>query len=81
MKLFHRHLFLGLLPASGAMAQTAPVSPDRPWQPPASEQVQTTARYPSSTTVGLDPARTYALAELIDLLRTRCPALSTSSSP
>jgi outer membrane protein TolC len=64
-------LLLGWLRATDALAQTAPVSPDRPWQAPAGEPLFAPKYGPEQ--LGIDPNKTYTLSELIDLAESHNP--------
>jgi outer membrane protein len=66
-------LFVFLLGVNHASAQSAPASSNRPWHSPAERQVQDEARKLRDFRLGADPARTYSLAELIDLAETHNP--------
>jgi outer membrane protein len=65
--------FVFLLGVNHASAQSAPVSPNRPWHSPAERQVQDDARKLRDFRLGADPTQTYTLAELIDLAETHNP--------
>ena len=66
-------VLLALLRATSALAQSAPGSPDRPWHGPAERSVQVDARrYPGSGP-RIDSARTYTLADLIDVAESHNP--------
>ena len=66
-------LFLVLLPASGALAQTAPVSPNHPWHGPGEQKIEGDARGVLESKFGIDPAKMYTLAELVDLAESHNP--------
>jgi outer membrane protein len=66
-------LFVLLLCASCALAQSAPVSPNRPWHSPEERQIEDDARRLRDSRFNIDPAKTYSLAELIDLGETHNP--------
>jgi outer membrane protein TolC len=56
-----------------SFAQSPPASPVRPWHSPEERQIITEARRLLSPPLGIDPARVYSLAELIDLAETHNP--------
>jgi outer membrane protein len=62
-----------LLGVNHASAQSAPVSPNRPWHSPAERQIEDEARRLRDFRLGGDSTRTYSLAELIDLAETHNP--------
>jgi outer membrane protein len=66
-------LFLLLPGPSRALAQSAPVSSNRPWHSPAERQIQDQARKLRDLRLGADPTQIYSLAELIDLAETHNP--------
>jgi len=66
-------LFILLCP-SGVLAQSAPVSPEHPWHTPAELKIEADARNIPGSRVNVDPARTYSLAELIDMAEANNPA-------
>jgi len=74
VKHFRSAVLFILLCRSGLVAQTAPVSPDRPWHNPAELEIEAAARNVPGTRVDLDPSRTYSLPELIDLAEAHNPA-------
>ncbi len=57
------------LPVASVLAfgQSPPVSPDRPWHSQAEQQLTTGGQIFAQREFQIDPARTYSLAELIDL--------------
>jgi outer membrane protein len=57
----------------GALAQNAPVSPDRPWHTSAEFNLEDVENIQESG-FQIDSSRTYSLAELIDLAETHNPA-------
>jgi outer membrane protein len=78
-----RHLLLGciggpivllMLFTRSVPAQSAPVSPDRPWHTSAELTVEADARKIPDLRFNIDATRTYALAELIDLAEAHNPA-------
>jgi outer membrane protein len=64
-----------LLPASRVFCQSAPVSPDRPWHSAQEQEIQRESNnvsgYPAR--LSIDAAKTYSLAELIDLAEAHNP--------
>jgi outer membrane protein len=62
-----------LLCATRVAAQSAPVSPDRPWHFPEEQQIESDAKSLRNYRFSTDPAKTYSLAELIDLAETHNP--------
>jgi hypothetical protein len=56
-----------------ALAQHAPVSPDHPWYGPGEARIEADARNLTESRLNFDPARTYSLAELIDLSESQNP--------
>jgi outer membrane protein len=64
-----------LLPyASHALAQSAPLSSDHPWHPATELRVEADVRDLPNASVKIDSAKTYSLAELIDLAEAHNPA-------
>jgi outer membrane protein len=65
-----------LLPGcvSYLFGQTAPVSPDRPWHAIEERQIEADAKKSFEPTFSVDPAKTYSLAELVDLAEAHNPA-------
>jgi outer membrane protein len=59
--------------ASLALAQRAPVSPDHPWHGPEEARIAADARNLAESGLDFDAAKTYSLAELIDLAESRNP--------
>jgi outer membrane protein len=55
-----------LLHASGALAQSAPASPDRPWREPSEQNVERGAKHLRDARFNIDP-KNYSLPELVDL--------------
>jgi outer membrane protein TolC len=66
-------LFVLLLNANQALAQRAPISPDHPWHGPGEQRIAADAKSVREPAFNLDPAKTYTLAELIDLAETHNP--------
>ena len=66
--------FLVLLSTRIAPAQSAPVSAHRPWHTSAEVKVEAEARNLPDSRFALDAAKTYTLAELIDLAEAHNPA-------
>jgi outer membrane protein len=66
-------LCLFLLSASRTRGQSAPLSPDRPWHGPGEKRIETDARGIPGSGFGLDPAKTYTLAELVNLAESHNP--------
>jgi outer membrane protein len=56
-----------------AFAQSAPSSPDHPWHTSAEEQLQTGVKGARNPGFAVDPAKTYSLAELVDLAESHNP--------
>jgi outer membrane protein len=56
-----------------AFAQSAPSSPDHPWQTSAEEQLQTGVKGARNPGFAVDPVKTYSLAELVDLAESHNP--------
>ena len=59
-------------------AQSAPVSPDRPWRTSAEISLETDARNIPDLRFTLDPAKVYSLPELIDLAEAHNPSTRVS---
>jgi len=55
------------------LAQTAPVSPDRPWHSSVERQTMAEAKRLTESRLGIDPNRPYSLADLIDLAESHNP--------
>src|SRR6516162_1927598 len=68
-----RIFFLFLLCAGRVAAQSAPYSPDRPWHVPQETKIESEAKSLSNYRFGIDTAKTYSLAELIDFAETHNP--------
>src|SRR5258708_28440741 len=56
-----------LLFASRSLAQRAPVSPDQPWHASQERKIEADAKNLRDSRFNVDPAKTYSLAELVDL--------------
>jgi outer membrane protein len=56
-----------------AFSQTAPSSPDHPWHTSAEQQLQTEVKGARKPEFAVDPAKTYSLAELVDLAESHNP--------
>src|SRR5580693_7809091 len=59
--------------ANCALAQTVPVSPDRPWHSPEERQAADEGRQLPRTQLPIEPDKAYPLAELIDLAEAHNP--------
>jgi len=59
--------------ANGALAQSAPASPDYPWHAPAEQKVEADAKHLRDARFNIDPQKTYSLPELVDLAETHNP--------
>jgi outer membrane protein len=66
-------LLAGPLYASHVFAQSAPALPGRPWHSPREQAIQTDAKNLRSYALSVDLAKTYSLAELIDLAEAHNP--------
>jgi outer membrane protein TolC len=66
-------LLLALFFTGSAFAQSAPVSPNRPWHSPAEQSVERDAEQMHGARFAIDPSGTYSLAELIDLAEDHNP--------
>jgi|SRR5580704_16339961 outer membrane protein len=64
---------LVLLSVGRVFAQSAPISPDRPWHSAGEQQIKNDARHFPESGFSIEPDRTYALAELVDLAETHNP--------
>src|SRR5271154_2854620 len=73
-----------LLPCTGALivflfcsrptfGQIAPSSPDHPWHTSAEQQLQTGVKGSRNPGFAVDPAKTYSLAELVDVAESHIP--------
>jgi hypothetical protein len=59
--------------AGAVFAQTAPLSPDRPWHAKQEQQVESDTRHFRESRFSIDPEKTYSLGELIDLAEAHNP--------
>src|SRR6202051_1589615 len=66
-------LFVLLLFASRALSQSAPVSPDQPWHASDERKIEADAKNLRDSRFNVDPAKTYSLAELVDLAEAHNP--------
>jgi outer membrane protein len=66
-------LFASTFTARPLLAQTAPISPDRPWHSAQEREIAGEAMRFSESRLGIEPDRTYSLAELIDLAEAHNP--------
>src|SRR5216683_921652 len=66
-------LFVLLLFASRALSQSAAVSPDRPWHASDERKIEADAKNLRDSGFNVDPAKTYSLAELVDLAEAHNP--------
>jgi outer membrane protein len=66
-------VFVLLLRATSALAQTAPALPDRPWHGPGEQKIEADAKSVPEPRFSIDPAKTYTLAELVDLAESHNP--------
>ena len=64
---------LVLLSVGRVFAQSAPISPDRPWHSSGEQQIKNDAKHFPESGFTIEPDRTYALAELVDLAETHNP--------
>lgn len=62
-----------LIHTSGALAQSAPASPDRPWHAPAEQKIEADAKHLRDARFGIDPQKIYSLPELVDLAEQHNP--------
>ena len=62
-----------LLSARCVLAQSAPFSPDHPWHASAELKIEADAKTYSDFRFNIDPAKTYSLADLIDLAEIHNP--------
>ena len=62
-----------LLFGSCARAQSAPVSPDHPWHGVGEQRIEADAKNSRESSFGIDPIKSYSLAELIDLAEMHNP--------
>jgi len=65
--------FLVLQFARGVLAQSAPVSADRPWHSPSEQSIEAEARNVHDLRFAVDLAKTYSLPDLIDLAESHNP--------
>jgi len=65
--------FLVLLSARCVLGQSAPVSPDHPWHASAELEIEADAKTYSDLRLSINPAKTYSIADLIDLAETHNP--------
>jgi outer membrane protein TolC len=66
-------LYVLLLFESSALAQSAPVSPDHPWHGVGEQRIEAEGEDFRESSFSTDPAKSYSLAELIDLAETHNP--------
>lgn len=66
-------LVLFSLCARCTFAQTAPTSPDRPWHAPSEQKIEADGKNFQESKFGVDPTKTYTLAELVDLAESHNP--------
>ncbi len=66
-------LFASTFSARPLLAQTAPISPDRPWHSAEEREIASEATRLRESRLGIEPDRTYSLAELIDLAEAHNP--------
>jgi len=67
-------LFASTFTARPLLAQTAPISSDRPWHSAEEREIASEATRLSESRLGIEPDRTYSLAELVDLAEAHNPA-------
>ena len=67
-----------VLSAATVVAQRAPVSADHPWHTSSELKIEAAARNVPDQRFAVDPAKTYALPELIDLAEAHNPATRAS---
>lgn len=65
--------FVLLFHASRLCAQSAPASPDLPWHAPVERRIEADAKGVGESRFSIDPAKTYTLAELVDLAESHNP--------
>jgi len=65
--------FVLLLHGSRVFAQSAPASPDRPWHSAREQEIEDDAKDLRNYRFTMDPAKTYSLAELVDLAEAHNP--------
>src|SRR5579862_1586042 len=66
-------LFASTFSAGLLLAQTAPILPNRPWHSAEEREIASEATRFSESRLGIEPDRTYSLAELIDLAEAHNP--------
>jgi len=66
-------LFVVLLDANHALPQSAPASADRTWHAMAERQIESDARQLRDSSLSLESAKAYSLAELVDLAEAHNP--------
>ena len=66
-------LLVFLLCSRHACGQTAPSSPDHPWHSSAEQRLEVEANGVRNPEFAVDPAKTYSLAELVDLAESHNP--------
>lgn len=66
-------LAIALQWANSVRAQSAPVTPDRPWHAPAEERIEAEAKNVLESRFELDSAKIYSLSDLVDLAETHNP--------
>lgn len=66
-------LLIDLLAASSALAQTPPVSADRPWHGHGEQKIEADAKGALESRFSIDPAKAYTLTELVDLAESHNP--------
>jgi outer membrane protein len=66
-------LFASAFTAWPLFAQTAPISPDRPWRSAEAREIASEVIRLSESRLGIEADRTYSLAELIDLAEAHNP--------
>jgi outer membrane protein len=64
---------LALLPATGVLAQSTPLSRDHPWHGQGEQLIEADAKRFPETRFTIDPAKTYSLADLVDLAESHNP--------
>jgi outer membrane protein TolC len=62
-----------LVTVSQALAQSAPLSPDHPWHDAGEYKIEADAKNLRESSFRTDPAKSYSLAELVDLAETHNP--------
>ena len=70
------HVFLHC--ANCALAQSSPVSSDRPWHSPAERNIEADLRDIPDSGFTIDSAKTYSLPELVDMAEAHNPATRDS---